>query len=339
MQQNSNAQKLRNVSTRVALAMLLQTLLFSILGTLSIALQTGLESHWDPRSAHIFGQTVYGFVYFFSFAVPAWIFCALSRRKEEYRKGFYSGKLPRNMILILFLTIAINFALAYLNQAFLYSLFPSLADVMAASSETLEGYELVMMLFTSAIVPALCEEMLFRGAILSNLLPFGRTTAILGSALLFGLMHQNPMQFLYTATLGIVLGVLYVKTRSVWTCVLLHFVNNTVSIVQMAIPSFVEETAAVAIVSALEVTVVIGGIFGLWYVWRKARKEKNPEEIGSYGVVFEPHFDYAEYPVTEGKRAKLFFSPAMIVYMAIAVCSMILIFLSAGLLAVMGGVV
>lgn len=337
MWENVNDQKLKSVSARIALAMLLQFFMFSTLSDFSLTIQSIFEMLLDPMPAHILGQTVYGLAYFFSFAVPAWVFCAMSRNKEEYRKGFYRAGLPRNMILLLVLTIAINFTLAYLNQIPLYSLFPSLTDVMASDSDALTGYEFVMLLFTSAVVPALCEEILFRGAILSNLLPFGRTTAILGSAFLFGLMHQNPLQFLYTSIMGILLGILYVHTRSIWTCVLLHFVNNTVSIVQMAMYSFVEEKTADAIVSGLEILFVVGGVICLWYAWKQEKKKKCHQEIGSYGVVFEAHADYAEYPVTKGKRAKIFFSPGMIVYTAISVISMIMVFFAAGLLSVIEG--
>ena len=47
---------------------------------------------------------------------------------------------------------------------------------------------LLALLLAFCSVPALCEEFLFRGCILSNLLPYGKTTAILASAVLFSMI-------------------------------------------------------------------------------------------------------------------------------------------------------
>jgi sodium transport system permease protein len=86
-----------------------------------------------------------------------------------------------------------------------------------------------------AAVPAICEELAFRGFILTGLEHGHRTrSAILLSALLFGFMHVllSLFQQLFNATLlGIVLGLLAVRSRSILPGIVFHFINNALGVV------------------------------------------------------------------------------------------------------------
>ena len=57
--------------------------------------------------------------------------------------------------------------------------------------------------------------------------------AIIISALVFGLVHFNPWQFIGAFLLGLVLGVVYFKTKSLLMPILLHFFNNTIAAIMM----------------------------------------------------------------------------------------------------------
>lgn len=81
-----------------------------------------------------------------------------------------------------------------------------------------------------ALLPALCEELLCRGAIFSALRPMGRRTAVLGSALLFGLMHGSLAQLPYALVAGIALALLYEFSGSLLLPMLFHFGNNLLSL-------------------------------------------------------------------------------------------------------------
>jgi sodium transport system permease protein len=86
-----------------------------------------------------------------------------------------------------------------------------------------------------AAIPAVCEELAFRGFILTGLERGHRTrSAILLSALLFGFMHVllSLFQQLFNATLlGLVLGLLAVRSRSILPGIVFHFINNALGIV------------------------------------------------------------------------------------------------------------
>lgn len=80
---------------------------------------------------------------------------------------------------------------------------------------------------SACVLAPLLEEILFRGLILRGLLlRYPPSTAIVHSAALFGLAHFNVYQFFVGFSTGLVLGLAYQRTRSLWPCVLLHAAFN-----------------------------------------------------------------------------------------------------------------
>lgn len=78
-----------------------------------------------------------------------------------------------------------------------------------------------------AVIPAICEELMFRGVILHGLRSrFSEWPAILLSALMFTLMHGNLQQFVYPFILGTIMGWVVVRTGSLVSSMLVHFINN-----------------------------------------------------------------------------------------------------------------
>jgi sodium transport system permease protein len=77
-----------------------------------------------------------------------------------------------------------------------------------------------------AFTPALCEEALFRGLILSSFRRLGTWPAIVFSALLFGLAHASIYRLLPTFGLGLVFGYAVCRTRSIFCSMLMHALNN-----------------------------------------------------------------------------------------------------------------
>ena len=78
-----------------------------------------------------------------------------------------------------------------------------------------------------AILPALCEELAFRGFILSGLRHLGhKWWAIVLSAVFFGIAHGLLQQSIMATLLGVVLGFLAVQTGSLVPCVLFHMTHN-----------------------------------------------------------------------------------------------------------------
>ncbi len=88
---------------------------------------------------------------------------------------------------------------------------------------------------TVCILAPFFEEILFRGILLRGLLQYGVSpiATIILSSFLFGLAHLNPWQFVGAGFLGAIFGFVYYRTRSLWLCMFLHGLNNTISYIYM----------------------------------------------------------------------------------------------------------
>lgn len=108
----------------------------------------------------------------------------------------------------------------------------SFEALQASQLEMIQSYisqegVLGLALFHIAVVPAICEEVLFRGYLLRS---FERSTstwvAILLSGALFGLYHLQLTNMLPLALLGVALGAITVATGSIIPAMVAHFINN-----------------------------------------------------------------------------------------------------------------
>ena len=87
------------------------------------------------------------------------------------------------------------------------------------------------MLLLMAVLPAICEELAFRGFILSGLRHMGhKWRAILVSSLLFGVAHGVVQQSVMAVLFGMILGYLAVQTGSLLPCMTFHAVHNALGI-------------------------------------------------------------------------------------------------------------
>lgn len=92
-----------------------------------------------------------------------------------------------------------------------------------------------LLVFLVAVSPGVCEEVLFRGALLSSLRrDLTPTRAVLWQALYFALMHLSVYRLLPTFLLGVALGALTLRARSVWPAVLAHAAYNATHILTQA---------------------------------------------------------------------------------------------------------
>ena len=142
---------------------------------------------------------------------------------------------PRYLLIAIALAFTLNPLINEL-QPYVERLFPISNTIKAALGQLVgarrRAWATTIAVF--ALVPAVCEEVAFRGFILSGLERQHRTrSAILLSALMFGFLHvlMSLFQQLFNATLlGIVLGLLAVRSGSVWPGIVFHFLNNGMAV-------------------------------------------------------------------------------------------------------------
>ncbi len=124
--------------------------------------------------------------------------------------------------------------LAWLNT--LIPLPAFLLELERQQTEMIEGFlksdfNVALALFHVAMVPAICEEILYRGFAL-NLLRRTKAawTAILITGIIFGFYHLRLSQVIPLAMIGIFLGWVTVKSGSLIPAMVAHFVNNAFSV-------------------------------------------------------------------------------------------------------------
>ncbi len=150
---------------------------------------------------------------------------------------YLKGVKPVRCLLYAILAVAIYIFLAWSNEA-LVSVWPeSLGGAwlrnwsevaQEAQSELIENANLGWIFLIVGVLTPLAEELFFRGALMGWMMlrHFPRWSVILLPALLFTVMHLNPMGMLQIFFLALLLGYLRWATGSLWPSVGLHMCNN-----------------------------------------------------------------------------------------------------------------
>ena len=134
-------------------------------------------------------------------------------------------------------------------------------------------WNLVLNIVSAAVFPALLEEMAMRGFVLHALRPYGDWFAIVVSSVLFGLIHGNVLQLPFALVLGLMLGWMTVRTGSIWPAVVLHFVNNALSVALGWGEQFYGENAPVDAHVFTSISFFGAVLFAMLYLFRAPHEE------------------------------------------------------------------
>lgn len=172
-------------------------------------------------------------------------------------------------------------------ESFGYTL--SYSDFEVPSSLTGRIYYVI----TIAVVPALCEEVAIRGAIMQPLRRYGDKFAIVISAMVFAILHGNMVQIPFALIAGIGLGYVVCITGSLWPSIAVHCINNIYSCVTSFMVEDIQDTATLnriylILMLSLYVISIIGSVV---FVFIKGHRSLN--KITTYSTV--------------GQKAKAFF--------------------------------
>ena len=147
---------------------------------------------------------------------------------------------------------------------------------------------IVLNIISTAIVPAFAEEFAFRGIVMGSLRKFGDTTAVIGSAILFGAMHQNISQIPFAFILGLIFAYVDCKFNSILPSIAIHFLNNlyAVSMSILRDANIVSDYAATIISYSLIIFFCIAGFVSYIVL---AKNDKNFFKISGKknGIVSE----------------------------------------------------
>lgn len=112
-----------------------------------------------------------------------------------------------------------------------YQIGDETASVLMQFQEMVMAQPLWAILLLIAVLPAVCEELAFRGFIFGGLLKQGGAVrAIVVSALFFGFTHPVLQQSIAACLMGLMLGLIAWRTGGVLCTIIVHLINNTLSI-------------------------------------------------------------------------------------------------------------
>ena len=171
-----------------------------------------------------------------------------------------------------------NYAVSLLNDNL--SMF-GLENTSGIVTEAKTPKEQIIYFICIAIIPAITEEIAFRGVVLNFLRPYGDGFAVLISAILFGLVHGNFVQIPFAFIVGLVCAVLVVKTNSIIPSILLHLLNNGTSVVLDCISEYTSQGIYQLVSTIIVLTLTVIGFIAIILLCKKGfdMKFQNSREI------------------------------------------------------------
>lgn len=226
------------------------------------------------------------FLYTFTvYLLPAWLFAYLADPQPLEWSGLHKSPKLLPVILSLLIMFSAGWAVgitAEWNMQWevpqVFHELESQADKLTRNMLQMHHFgDLLLNLALIAVLPALAEELFFRGVLQRLIIQLVRQPwiGVLLTAILFSLVHLQMLSFLPRVVLGFLLGAIYLVSGNLWLSILGHFLNNGMQVVavylfQMKIINddpLQSETVSwyVALISAL-VTLAL-----LWVLHKRSR--------------------------------------------------------------------
>lgn len=213
------------VFSGAVVGMLCASLLFSItIAILSVALEMSVDAIAGTEAYRYVSYLLYQVVYLGLILVYMRVF------REKPRAFGYRKTHWRFFVLALVLECGLLFSLNWLNDWFVRLLELIGYEAPGSSIPSVQGFGIVGVLFVVAVLPAFCEETIFRGLMLEGIKDVGTVAACLLGGLLFSVFHQNPAQTAYQFVCGAAFTLLAIRADSLVPAILMHFVNNALII-------------------------------------------------------------------------------------------------------------
>lgn len=152
------------------------------------------------------------------------------RRRMIFRRDFWLGEpgharmKPSWLLTFIILVMAIQTAIVLIQLGF--SMFGTTLQSPTSDNISEASTNIWMWLYVGLAAPV-AEELVFRGVLMRGLKPLGRNFAIVTSALMFGLFHDDVVQGLFAFGCGLLFGFVAMEYSLVWSIVL-HVFNNAV---------------------------------------------------------------------------------------------------------------
>lgn len=234
------------------------------------------------------------------FVIPAWYFPKAIQQDSKTFLQITSGFSLKNIGLgigILIISTPFISWLVYANESIVFpaslaQLEQQLKTAELTAQQLTQAFiktdsfaGLMINMIIVALVPAICEELLFRGA-LQQFIAFcfrNRHAAVWSTALIFSAFHGQFYGFFPRLILGAMLGYMFIYSGSLWVSVIVHFINNALALLanyykwnEGTIDFLKEDYVFPVYVNVLSFALSVGAIY-LMYLYRKKKIWYNGE--------------------------------------------------------------
>ena len=227
----------------------------------------------------------------FIFFVPTYIYAMICYRRPTQFLGFnlnFTYKQVLLVVLLLLITFPLAGSLGELNRIFpipkdMALRFKAWEDARQAEEmaliniNTLPRY--ILSMFIIAFLPALFEETFFRAGMQNLLVRWfkGPWIAIIVTSIIFSLVHISYYGFLVRFALGVILGLIFYYSGSIWLSVLFHFLFNGLQVTMLYVSSNSTLAAHKDIETNFPVWLGIPALIFLYYIFDRFRKLSLPQ--------------------------------------------------------------
>lgn len=181
---------------------------------------------------------------------------------------------------------------SHLIVQMLANLFPIQYIKFAESMDFMNNAPVIAVFIAVVIVAPLFEEIMFRGIVYDQLqkrMNVFKAAVIAG--LLFGIYHLNIFQGTYATLIGVAMGFSLIWTKSIWAPIIIHFVNNLISIILsytvIGVWLNLENTLPLILSITIALTLLPFGMYKLY----QARVIEIPNDIEIDEVNLEQELD------------------------------------------------
>lgn len=246
-----------------------------------------------------FGQAIAYGMLAAQFASLGLIALVVPRRIGPDWKRQIGVRAPHGLHVLLVILVVPGFMIVagVIQEAFLWATGIRQPPAMKSLNGVFGQFPLPLTVLAVALGPGLVEELWCRGFLGRGLSArYGLLGGVLLTSALFAVMHIDPSQLLVIALMGAYLHFVYVATRSIWAAVLLHALNNGVSILLVLAlkPEQMDQDKHVPIVVTLAAAALM--IFGTVALWT-SRADLRPISVESDG--WRPEYPGVSAPPPE----------------------------------------
>ncbi len=233
-QQEKRALRGRCISTGLLclISLFVFTFLALILSEIINSVFEGTPMLYSDKLSLIPDMMLNSLVSLIGFGVVAIIFCKATKTdlSEILPSEKISFKKLAGVVAIGFVVcISANYIAQLLSiDLSIFGLETMYNDTKTGSTSFLEH---IVYIVSVSIVPAVTEELVYRGCVMGRLRKFGDGFALVTSALLFGMMHGNLMQAPFAFVVGLAAGWSVIYTNSIFPAMIIHCLNNFMSVI------------------------------------------------------------------------------------------------------------